>query len=77
MPAKPNGKIVNYIVSYRQATSSKPEYEVTTLMFLKIENLHPYREYILQVNAATSKGPGPYSDELNVWTYPDSKYKNL
>ena len=72
-PAQPNGKIVYYQVFYRLASATKPEKYLTDSEHHNFENLEPFREYILQVTAATSKGSGPYSKELRVRTDPDSK----
>jgi netrin-G3 ligand len=73
-PKYQNGQIRTYEVTYFKWDESANHKNVnTTERFLNIENLQPDSNYVFQVKAFTSKGAGPWSNQLPFKTYSKSE----
>lgn len=62
--AERNGKIVKYIVVYRDINSQQNNTNSTTETQLTIQGLQPDTTYDIRVQAFTSKGGGPISPSI-------------
>ncbi|XP_024860577.1 receptor-type tyrosine-protein phosphatase F isoform X6 [Kryptolebias marmoratus] len=62
--AERNGKIVNYVVVYRDINNQQDNTSHTTDTHMTIEGLNPDTTYDIRVQAFTSKGGGPLSPSI-------------
>lgn len=62
--AERNGKIVYYMVVYRDINSQQNSTNRTTEMHMTIQGLNPDTTYDIRVQAFTSKGGGPLSPSI-------------
>lgn len=80
-PIERNGIITAYQVQYIQTAFNKENVLVQKIdepaLNTTLYNLHEYTTYTIRVQAFTTAGPGPYSNETVVTTFEDSKCKNL
>ena len=69
LPAEPNGNIDSYILMYTEQAMNIT-IVITEIMELSynLTQLLEYERYTIVIAAMTDKGPGPYSETLDVLT---------
>lgn len=78
--AEQNGKIVKYVVLYRDINSQNNHTNSTTETQMTVQDLLPDTTYDIRVQAFTSKGAGPMSPSIQsrtMSTYMPGKQKRL
>lgn len=76
--AERNGKIVHYLVVYRDINTQQDNTSRTTDTHMTIEGLNPDTTYDIRVQAFTSKGEGPLSPSIQSRTMSNGRMlKNL
>lgn len=74
-----NGDIQGYYIGYKEHNTSTPYIYITRMlgsgfkMEYTINNLQKFAEYSIHVQAFNSKGGGPKSADVNVFTLEDGK----
>nr|XP_020446894.1 receptor-type tyrosine-protein phosphatase F isoform X5 [Monopterus albus] len=73
LPAERNGKIIYYVVVYRDINSQQNSTNRTADTHITIQGLNPDTTYDIRVQAFTSKGGGPLSPSIQSRTMPNGR----